>query len=321
MTTCQLHLFIFSFRGMSKFLKIFGVTTMSFVLLLALFYSSILFKKSNCEVRWSHLFIPTHAISTSTSLNYKLTHFLSEDRANVELLVLGSSMAINNVDAGLLEQKTSLQSYNLSSWGQRMNENYFLLQELMPKMPQLKQVLIPFNVNDFGLGDKFSKKELKAYASGDLKGAAAFDYNPNDYIKEVENAKYLEVRNHYRTLQFDRWGSALLHREEFVISEKRWNELPDYSAQDLESFKCYLDSVSVLAQSYNVKLFVALLPIRVDLRSSEALDPVLEICQGVHFIDLSNYPFSNQDYADCTHLFVDAGIELSDLLAKRILEK
>ncbi len=307
---------------MSKFLKIFSLTTIAFVLFLFLFYSLILFKKSNYQLHWNHLFIPEHAISTSTSLNYKLTHFLSENRNNVELLVIGSSMAVNNIDAGLLEQKTSLSSYNLSSWGQRMNENYFLLQELMSELPQLKRVIIPFNVNDFGLGDKFLKKDLKAYFSGCLKGAEAFDYNPNNYIKEVGNVKYLEVGNHYRTLQFDRWGSALLHREGFVISEKRWSELPDYSNQDLMSFKSYLDSISVLTKHHDVKLSVALLPIRVDLRSEEVLGPVLEMCQGLnHFIDLSDYPFSSQDYADCTHLFVDAGMEFSDSLAKRIMEK
>ena len=142
------NLFIFNFKNMQIFIKkilffIGGITTLSIV-----FFTLWL----------NYYSTPPPNLSNSISLNAKVL-FLKNNfsRANIDILAIGSSMSLNNINSSSITKAYSDEQYlNLSSWGLTMEETFNLI-KIYNKKYHPKTIIISSNYSDF----KGSSQKIK----------------------------------------------------------------------------------------------------------------------------------------------------------------
>lgn len=207
--------------------------------------------------------IPAPELSTSYSLNEKL-RFLRKAPENVEILSLGSSMNLNNLNSESIVHTLQTEAYlNTASWGMSMDENYKMLQ-IFDEIYKPEILIISSNIMDFGSrGKNIKYNQITDY----LKSENTFKFHLINLRIQyyLDNFKYAKkVRNdinEHGYLGFDKYGAVDNKGENFKIKAKLWNH--DILNQVIDSVQYkYLDSIAVFCKNRGTKLWFFNAPIR-----------------------------------------------------------
>lgn len=264
--------------------------------------------------------MPAPRLSSSESFNEK-ARWVKENLTNgCEIVIAGSSMALNNVDGHAI--KNTFQDYsvlNIASWGLNISESKKLL-ELITKKCKPKLILYSDYYADF---DNQWEKNVDWKLLEDY-----LDKEPTvlTYFKSLDIRYYFstfisrgiaerKINKIYHSLIFDETGSVLLDCDNFEISNERWDAHKKYKALDFRNTQDNLADLKNILK-YSEKNSIKFVFIKTPLRpaANEALlQP--EIKQlwinakksirdlGGVFIDMqSQYAFTDDHFTDFAHL-------------------
>lgn len=185
-----------------------------------------------------------------------------------DTLVVGSSMALNNVNGVVLEENSSQinRVANISSWGLEPIHIYQLLQVI--DLKNIKTVIYSLQYGDFTVGDSdrvYSMYDVKRF----LKHKIVF----RPYFKRFTTARedfdiydnfdeYYHDPQDYRYLVFDRTGGVSLNIKKENISHRRWIA-KKYLIKRLDP-KAFIDFQRLIdfIKEHNIRLIVVRSPIR-----------------------------------------------------------
>jgi hypothetical protein len=244
-------------------------------------------------------------------------------------------MSLNNISGITLEDnsKKIKKVANIASWGLSSKESLEFLQSI--NLKKIKYIIYSTEYDDFT--NKEYNKEI------DIESTIAYLDNQfvlKPYLKRFSTAyknignylfykeKYLNP-NSYKSLIFDRTGSTnFTFSKEFYI-KKRWNETIEYdnelSEKSFESLKKIVD----VADTFNIKLIVAISPIRLSfLKTHPIAQKKMETClkklkhlsKEKKFIYINAHKLLQLDdsyFVGATHLNESGAIELSKMILKK----
>ena len=206
-----------------------------------------------------------------------------------DTLIVGSSMALNNVDADVLEASDAVNRVlNLSSWGMATSECLQLLQML--DLREVKYVVHAAQYFDYvGELDKvLDERELARY----FKGYWTYKTYFQNISRLPQNLwDYFDFGNEYgdsRTqayLGFDNSGGVNFERDGFLINKRKWEEIPPVPALPIgdDYFRHLLAMQKFLAEQ-GIQLVVVTPPFRDNL-----------LAQGEEFRE---FFFAHKDYLE-----------------------
>ena len=265
--------------------------------------------------------------SNSISYDAKLafldqTHLLDDS----DTLVIGSSMALNNINGVTLEENSTQihKVANLGSWGLEPFQTLQLLKSV--DLRNIKTIIYSVQYADFSQVIQkhiYNQKEVKKFLNHKLVLTPYFkrftsareDFGLyNDFNTVYHNPQ------DYHSLVFDRTGSAPLDIPKEDIDQKRW--AGEKWLNEPLNPKAYssLKSIIYLAQDHHIKLIVARSPIRKAVLSTrpEATKRVKDFStmlqnlakrKHIIYLDLSKkIPWNDEDFVDFEHLDVEGTI-------------
>ena len=267
--------------------------------------------------------IPGNNTSNSPCFRSKIDHMKKcepkSDRST--FMIMGSSMALNNISGRLIENRTGDNVYNISSWGIKVRQLDSLYRIRGHK--NVTNILFAFNNVDFGpKGIVLNYKNIRCCLDDHFPDAViayASVFNFHTFLEDWDfRARNGKRENMYETIHFDSTGSVLLKRQNFIINPARWSMNYDtvgfseflYGAKYLAAY-CALDSVRVC--------FVYL-PTRADLvtptlrKQIDGVSLAMRREFGPNFIDLSNKKISDTMYCDGLHFFSEGANLLTGMV-------
>lgn len=259
--------------------------------------------------------MPTNNFSNSISFNALVQNLHETNKINeLEFLVLGSSMALNNVSAEMMEDSLHLKTYNFSSWGTKGPGLLRIIENI--DFSNCRQVLLPFGNQDLNDSIQFEINNLPLIntylrnSNNWVSQAEAFFYkfNFNNFLDTWKvRSRDLYKTNTYTSLKYGRCGSVLLDSTEFEISAKRYERYFDTTG--FSSFFTNINSLHALLAKKNVTLTLVYLPWRDDLitpgrqQANNNVVAALKAKFGKHFINLNNLKIDKSLFCDGSHLF------------------
>jgi hypothetical protein len=272
--------------------------------------------------------MPTNNFSNSISFNAQVQRLQELDKIKkVQFLVLGSSMALNNIAAEMIEDSIKQSTYNFSSWGVKSEMLVRIMKSI--EFEKCKTVIVPFSNQDLYDSVHFDVKNfdfINNYlnsSNATVYNLAGFFYNFN-FNEFRQNWKIrtadLYRTNSYSSLQFDSCGSVLIDTTAFVVSKKRNDKYFDTTG-----FTDFMKNMVVLKSilaSKDISLKLVYLPWREDLITPErekANDAVATVLHGTFdedFIDLHNLNLDTSLFCDASHLFKDG----AKIITKHVID-
>ena len=193
------------------------------------------------------------------------------DINEIDTIVVGSSLALNNVAGVVLENNSEKCKHvlNLSVWSIDAPQVEQLL-ELVEDFPKLERIIYSGQFTSFNFGNKFKKfdtKFIKKYIHNDLNPAAyaAFVLNACKDIsfcrgREKEWESKYKDKTKFSYLDFDHTGSAPLHMYGKDIIKARWDRR-DGAVQNAGALKA-LARIAHKAQENNIRFYLVAQPYR-----------------------------------------------------------
>ncbi|MEN9709092.1 MAG: hypothetical protein RIQ68_1500 [Pseudomonadota bacterium] len=261
--------------------------------------------------------LPPPKFSGNVAFNEKIRWARTKLQAQeCDTLVLGSSIALNNVDAQALESASGHKVMNLGTWGLEIAGSAKLFDALV-NVCTPKRVILPIYYGDFAFSPEAAIPEapiLTDYLRSENSSAIFHYIRHGDLFGLWKNyraiKRYRSVGpTNYQHLVFDHLGSALLACDGFKVDAQRWNGYQKRTAhiepEAIKAFDAFLES----AQRFGVKVTVAETPMRAQAR--EALQASLHkwretltktaAKRGAHFLPPPS-DFGDELFADYTHL-------------------
>lgn len=206
-------------------------------------------------------------ITNSISFDAKLQNFAERKDKHADLLAIGSSMTLNNVDSQVITDSLTQSYYNLASWGLQMDDIKRMLQYYVPIIKP-KAVLIASSTRDFeAMGNETVTNYLNAPEY--LKTFKPYFYyeNFNPLLSIAARKKELKedyrMTDDYSSLIFDKNGGVLLNISPAnIASGGRWNAKFPFPTKFTEHQYKVLDSLASYLNTQHVKLFFIQQPIR-----------------------------------------------------------
>lgn len=209
---------------------------------------------------------PAPRLSDSYSFNEKMLFLRNSEIKNPKVLAIGSSLSLNNFHSETILESFNTNSYlNASSWGMRLSESYRQLKSLL-KIYNPEYLIIAITFSDFFEPDKTIDHELseKFISSNKLYSPIYHlqTFSLQYYLEYFPYAKYVRtIGNSYYYLNFDKHGAVNFEKENFNITDQRWNH-SYFEDLSYEYQLTYLDSIAILSQRNNVELIVCQSPPR-----------------------------------------------------------
>jgi len=249
-------------------------------------------------------------ISNSASLNLKAGFIKKNlDKLNSsKIIVLGSSMALNNVNAVMIQDSLHLPTMNLAAWGMKVDN----LKDA-ELWSENKTVIYNIEFPDFGPSDI----TLKDGFSFDLsKPAEMFGIfrDFKTYLSQQNEAKTIlniTTDRDYGYCQFDECGSVLLNDSNFHVRAARWN-MDEFKREQVDTAKLN-HFVAVLKGIINShkkdnKIIITFSPGRRVFYNKEKSNMVLKLalllkeqCPSVTFINRYDTDYPDNLYVDNCH--------------------
>ncbi|MFT6745853.1 MAG: hypothetical protein ACJAZ2_000191 [Glaciecola sp.] len=258
---------------------------------------------------------PPPYISTDISFNAKVKDIKDNHLDDeIDILSIGSSMTLNNVHTETIKLKVGDKYLNISSWGQNMEENYFLL-KVFSKYYTPTTVIISSNYMDFNNYSKSIKYDVLCNYLFDNGLSLLRHQNPKYLVREtisMSNKKYHD--NNFINLQFDKSGGVNFEKSGFKIDENRWNGRPITDNQIDEKQYNFLDSIAVYCYMTKIRLIFSQSPFRQDysLKLKDKERKALNnherrvksiINNGKHtFINSNDEVWDDENFVDYAHL-------------------
>lgn len=270
-------------------------------------------------------------LTSSISFDKKMKFFKNQNIEHVNVLAIGSSMTLNNLNSQILESNYNIEGnfLNLGSWGLQMTDVFSLTQYFVDKYSP-KMIIISSSLSDFeNEGSYFQipdKKQLELYFS---------DYSFRFFLRHIDLNIYLdrelEFKNSgngnydYKCLNFDKYGGVFLDIPHDRIDLSRWNR-SIIKPKELQYIA--LKELVQYLNNNNIKLLFVQCPIKIN---SDTAEEDKKIITG-HFKRLndifigSNHSFLNlfdesvyyeNEFCDTYHLNKAA----SERFTSKIVEK
>jgi len=271
-----------------------------------------------------HQYLP--AITENISLDAKIFEQHKLKSQSFEIISIGSSMTLNNLNSKTIYQNLNKRYYNLGAWGLQISDirklASFYIHELKPKY-----VILGSSIPDFKYSDQF-----KVPAAADLiiyKYFNEYFYLKNFDVKKTEsnNHDYMILKKNtcdYANLNFDEYGGVALTIPRICISKKRWNEKFNFPT-DYTSFQ--YKELSLLAkhlQKESIKLIFIQCPIKPSYATSENERSILNQhynkCKSIIESNAGIYLNLNNEINYQDSMFVDQ-FHLSDTASKLFTKK
>lgn len=187
-------------------------------------------------------------------------------KARCEVLVLGSSMSLNSLDAAQLAGKGE-RVINAASFGVNPEDSVRLLR-IVTSLCRPRQIVMASYHGDFAQ----ALPEPTAIAWGAferyLRGGSSLraqtaDFDPYYLLKRSLLTREMHARDTYVSLAFDPAGSVGLDCTGFERAEGRWNgDLADRMAPPRPAALAAIGEVARIAQGMGARLTVAVVPLR-----------------------------------------------------------
>jgi len=195
----------------------------------------------------------------------------SVDINEIDTIIVGSSLALNNV-SGVVIEKNSKQCkhvLNISVWSIDAPQVEQIL-ELVEDFPKLKRIIYSGQFTSFNHANRFKKFDtqfIKKYISNELNPLAytTFVLNACKDISFCKNRaiewkkKYID-NTKFAYLDFDHTGSAPLHIYGKDIIKARWTKI-DGATQNPNALKA-LERITKKAQNKNINFYFVQQPYR-----------------------------------------------------------
>jgi hypothetical protein len=277
------------------------------------------------------------AISGNASLNRK-AEYLRAHQPLCDLIVLGSSTALNNIDAELLGRETGHRGANLGYWGAAPSESLAVFREIARDCtPQI--IVMPLQFYD-----------LYAAWNSDAEIGQVFTYARNRNVLAVGAlyiAKLLPTireyagrsardgveRTDYQSLAFGPSGDVLLDCSGFHYDTVRWDGYRKITYRDFESKRMTkelqaLHDLLHLARSRGTQVVLVRPPLRVPAEHALKGAPVDRVWEHVArsaresnamFLFVRNDgQFGDDQFVDYSHLNRCGARTLTDVVAGRM---
>ncbi len=248
--------------------------------------------------------------SNSASYNLKAGFIKKNlDRLKAsKIIVLGSSMALNNVNAVMIQDSLHLPTMNLASWG--LKPDNFKDAEIWNEN---KIVIYNIEFPDFGPSDII------------LKNGFSFDINKpaemfnifrdfKTYLSQQSEAKGIisnTTDRDYGYCQFDECGSVLLNDSNFHVRAARWN-MDEFKKEQVDTAKLnhFVAVLKEITDSHKKdnKIIITFSPGRRVFYNQEKSNMVLKLalllkeqCPDISFISRYDADYPDNLYVDNCH--------------------
>jgi hypothetical protein len=230
-----------------------------------------------------------------------------------DVLVLGSSLALYNIDTLYIKQNFSDKSIiNAASFGMSISETNRLLEVLGP-ICKPKIIILGIAYSDFGEKSKFINfKNLENYLKG--KDPLFFSYikefDPQYYMSSYRDSKEnLNNINYAFNLLFNESGGVLIRNTNKVIMGKFMSK-ESLNPKNIEIELNALNQIINYSKINNSKLLIVSTPIRKDIEplisttAAPIFASVLSLLKKTDtpFYTYENLTWASSDYVDYAHL-------------------
>ncbi len=214
--------------------------------------------------------LPAPRISSSESFNEKARWLRVTLHEQCPILLIGSSMALNNIDATEIESTLGAGNVvNAASWGLSVAESASLLRIIAPLCKPRLTILVAY-YGDFGaVSNKAIDWDLFAsYVAGTPTAWAylrAFD--PVYYLRTFFSRRRLTAKGNadYESLRFDQTGSVMFDCRNLKIDQGRWEGYKRHWVADRDRLQADLDGLAAIeniAQARGGHLMFVVTPLR-----------------------------------------------------------
>ena len=302
------------------------------IALAVLFYALIILCLYKMESKF-HLPIYNH-VSMDTKIHF-LKHHVDLEAADT--IIIGSSLALNNINGELLEDTSSYVNnvINLSAWHMQCPQQLPLLSKII-SYGNVKRIIYPTQYLDF-TGENDIEKRIIDNVFGYL-NEDPFDTfylllraskNLITIIDRFLRWEYFTNPNTYEYLVFDRTGGSLLDMGEHNANPGRWgnvdeNTIAPFNEKNLTCLKKLVD----LSQTHDFDFLFVIQPFRKEvIESSLELKKIMkafddqtkEILHSSNTYHINAHDLLNLDdsnFADKSHLNTKGG----NATAKKLVE-
>jgi len=264
---------------------------------------------------------------------------LLEDKINSDIIVLGSSRALNNYVPSVIDSLTGKSCYNLGVSGSNILFHETML-DLVLSRKQLPELII-YNVDDYGAlckmdGIVYRKDVLYPYVDEPMIGdAVCRELNKNKWVSRLSGSyrqnvnlinalKYLTEGREaadYSTTNFDTDGANILEmRAEDRVpqygSQRALRELPPYEQQHVE----VLNRIISKCRDQNVNLLLSLPPLY--MPSTPGFEEALRSMAGsdVRIVSFAGSLTNANDFFNTDHLNKSGAHKFSLMIANEIIK-
>ena len=265
--------------------------------------------------------------SNSISYDSKL-EFIKKNNLidGADTLIVGSSMALNNVNGITLETNSTQihKVINTGSWGLEPLRILELLNSF--NLHKIKYIIYSIQYTDFSQDWKktiYNQSDVLDYLQNNFvfrPYAKRFTSMLSDFDEYNHFDETFHTPNNYKSLLFDRTGSVPLEISKNHIIEERWEGVNYIKNPILKTSLRNLVKIVYLAQRFNIKIIIARPPIRPAVLKSiphlkEKIDAfnasLYDLAKRKKFIYINaaeKLHVTDKDYVDFEHLDTEGTI-------------
>jgi len=262
---------------------------------------------------WLFRQMPGRLMLVSNSVSYNLkADFVRQHREKLSkagLVVVGSSLSLNNVSAKMLQDSLGLPTINLSSWA--LNIQNF---QNSPLWDEKKMFLINIGIADFGDPPSVEIKDNFSFHTTRAREWLNFLTDIRTFLGMREQTrKILAIQDNtdYNSCHFDECGSVLFSVAGFRYDKGQW-DADNFDAWGVDSvaltaYVRRLRDITVSHHGYS-HLVVSFSPLRRKFYNQRRAGLVAylgqlirENCPNTTFIDLYDRNYPDSDYVDHSH--------------------
>jgi hypothetical protein len=257
-------------------------------------------------------------VSNSISFNAKSKFIANHQNQliNADYLIVGSSMSLNNINGSEFENQTKKSAINLSSWGLKLSDVKEFSQFFKINTP----IIMNISFTDFG------KSEIKKYWGSPISNKFEMINKFLDLKTFISHKKEIilftskSANLKYQNLNFDKTGSVLLMKDNFIITPNRWEGSPRKSSD--EDITMFTDELKIFNK---VNVFIFFSPERKKYKNKEKIVAIKKIqdiithkYKNITFINNYLKDFDDSLFVDCTHLNNVGAMQYTKLICDEI---
>jgi hypothetical protein len=281
--------------------------------------------------------MPAPRFSTSESFNEKARWIRNFSANKCDVLIIGSSMSLNNIDASYIKVLTHGKSVlNAGSWGLTISESALLLKYLAPLCKPTVIVLATYYGDFNGTGGKKINWELfQNYINGESTIIT--------YLKSMDPMYYLSTYIHrrsfvkkgksiYQSLIFDYTGSVMFDFNHFEIDPGRWDAQNTYLPLDQDRVKenlSGLSNIENIVREHHSRLLVIATPLRQKAEEKLSTPEIARLWEtvsnsvnnddGVFIKVRAFYDFNDEQFTDFAHLNECGARKVTEVIAPAVI--